>query len=93
MNPAIALLTTVQVTSLAAGHAAETLTNSIGMQFVRIEPGHFTVTEDGPPPGDNIGHQWLEKMSKHVTGNAFMRAPHTGSRSNSLHSWVSPGKP
>ena len=42
MKPTHTLLTTSVLCSLAALHAAEPVTNSIGMKLVRIEPGTFT---------------------------------------------------
>jgi formylglycine-generating enzyme required for sulfatase activity len=36
------------IAPLAALHAAEPITNSIGMKLVRIEPGTFTMGQDGP---------------------------------------------
>jgi sulfatase modifying factor 1 len=69
MNPAIPLLTTVLVTSLAAGHAAAPLTNSIGMKVMPIQPGTFTMGQDGPQtdykmqhhPGESDRPDWDEK--------------------------------
>ena len=37
-----------------AFHAAEPITNSLGMQLVRIEPGTFTMGQDGPPMEDYL---------------------------------------
>ena len=42
MKSTLTLLTTSVLCSLAALHAAEPVTNSIGMKLVRIEPGTFT---------------------------------------------------
>jgi len=75
MNPAIPLLTTVLVTSLAVGHAAELLNNSIGMQLVRIEPGTFTMGQDGPPLEDYMGHKRLGEMYKDVDRIDFDETP------------------
>ena len=35
----------------AALPAAEPITNSLGMKLVRIEPGTFTMGQDGPTTG------------------------------------------
>jgi hypothetical protein len=39
------------ITSL---HAAESITNSIGIALARIEPGTFTMGQDGPPLEDYL---------------------------------------
>lgn len=75
MNPAIPLLTTVLVTSLAVGHAAEPLTNSIGMPLVRIEPGTFTLGQDGPPLEDYMGQKRLGEMYKDIDRIDFDERP------------------
>ena len=36
-----------------AALSAEPITNSIGMKLVRIEPGTFTMGQDGPPVAGN----------------------------------------
>ncbi|MBM3861333.1 MAG: hypothetical protein FJ395_17030, partial [Verrucomicrobia bacterium] len=49
MKPAHTLLTPLLLAPLAALHAAESVTNSVGIKLVRIEPGTFTMGQDGPP--------------------------------------------
>jgi formylglycine-generating enzyme required for sulfatase activity len=39
-----------------AGQAAEPVTNAIGMKLVRIEPGTFTMGQDGRPMGLRVLH-------------------------------------
>jgi formylglycine-generating enzyme required for sulfatase activity len=75
MNPAVPLLTTILVTSLAVGHAAEPLTNSIGMPLVRIEPGTFTMGQDGPPLEDYMGQKRLGEMYKDIDRIDFDEKP------------------
>ena len=50
MKLTFSLLSTLLLTSLAALHAAKPreITNSIGIRFVRIEPGEFRMGQDGP---------------------------------------------
>ncbi|MDI1314615.1 formylglycine-generating enzyme family protein [Prosthecobacter sp.] len=63
----LALLTTLQ--------AAEPITNSIGMKLVRIEPGSFTMGQDGPAadykmtrhPAKFDDADWDEKPAHRVT--------------------------
>ena len=49
MKHTLALLTALLLAPLAALHAAEPITNSVGMKLVRIDPGTFTMGQDGPP--------------------------------------------
>lgn len=42
----------------------EIVTNSIGMQLVRIEPGTFTMGQDGPPLIDYLGPKRMGEMHK-----------------------------
>jgi sulfatase modifying factor 1 len=60
---------------LAALHAAEPVTNSIGMRLVRIEPGTFMMGQDGPQtdynmkkhPEESDRSDWDEKPVHRVT--------------------------
>ncbi len=60
---------------LTSLHAAEPLTNSIGMKFIRIEPGSFTMGQDGPAadykitkhPAKFDDADWDEKPAHRVT--------------------------
>jgi sulfatase modifying factor 1 len=71
------LLTALMLAPLAELHAAEPITNSIGMNLVRIEAGTFTIGQDGPPVagnGDMATHHaefrssdWDEKPAHRVT--------------------------
>lgn len=47
------LLTALLLCAPGALHAGESVTNSIGMKLVRIEPGSFTMGQDGPPLAGN----------------------------------------
>jgi len=61
MKPTVTLLPALLLAPLAALHAAEPITNSVGMKLVRIEPGTFTMGQDGPSlSGD-------DKMAAHHT--------------------------
>ncbi|MDP4791613.1 MAG: SUMF1/EgtB/PvdO family nonheme iron enzyme [Verrucomicrobiales bacterium] len=44
--------------------ADESITNSIGMKLVRIDPGTFTMGQDGPPMEDYMGQKRLGVMYK-----------------------------
>ncbi|MFM8891030.1 MAG: formylglycine-generating enzyme family protein, partial [Planctomycetia bacterium] len=71
------LLVVILVAGATGAGAAEPVTNSIGMRFVPIEPGAFTMGQDGPPVagnGDMATHHaefhaadWDEKPSHRVT--------------------------
>ncbi len=60
---------------LTSMHAAEPITNSIGMKLVRIEPGSFTMGQDGPAadykitkhPAKFDDADWDEKPAHRVT--------------------------
>ena len=65
MKLTLTLLTALLLAPLAALHAAESITNSIGMKLVPIEPGTFTMGQDGPP----------------ISGNASLAAYHAEFRS------------
>ncbi len=68
-------LTVFLLASLAALHAAEPITNSIGMLLVPISPGMFTMGQDGPAADYNVkAHaekfddaDWDEKPAHQVT--------------------------
>ena len=47
------------ITSL---HAAEPITNSVGMKLMPIQPGTFTMGQDGPPLEDYMGQHRLGEM-------------------------------
>ena len=64
MKPTIAPITAVLLTSFAALHAAEPITNSIGMNLVRIEAGTFTMGQDGPPLEDYLRQKRFGEMHK-----------------------------
>ena len=58
------LLCALLLAPLAALHAAEPVTNSIGMKLVRIEPGTFTMGQDGPPMEDYLRQKRFGEMHK-----------------------------
>lgn len=76
MKLGLTILSALLLAPLAL-QAAEPITNSIGMKLVRIEPGSFTMGQDGPPisgNGDMATHHaefrspdWDEKPAHRVT--------------------------
>lgn len=46
--------------------SADSVKNSIGMVLVRIEPGTFTMGQDGPPLEDYMGQKRLGEMYKDI---------------------------
>jgi formylglycine-generating enzyme required for sulfatase activity len=60
------------ITSL---HAAEPVTNSIGMKLVRIEPGTFTMGQDGPPMKDYLRQKRFGEMHKDIDRIDFDEKP------------------
>ncbi|MFM8903998.1 MAG: SUMF1/EgtB/PvdO family nonheme iron enzyme, partial [Verrucomicrobiota bacterium] len=50
--------------SPSSPHAAEPITNSVGMKLVRIESGTFTMGQDGPPMEDYLRQKRFGEMSK-----------------------------
>ena len=60
------------ITSL---HAAEPITNSIGMKLMPIEPGTFTMGQDGPPMEDYMGQKRLGVMYKDIDRIDFDEKP------------------
>ena len=76
--PAVSLrsaLAALLLAPMAALHAAEPITNSIGMRLVRIEPGTFLMGQDGPQtdydfkkhPEESDRADWDEKPVHRVT--------------------------
>jgi formylglycine-generating enzyme required for sulfatase activity len=76
MKHILTLITALLHPTLAP-HAAEPITNSIGMNFVRIEAGTFVMGQDGPPiagrgemathPAEFRAADWDEKPAHGVT--------------------------
>jgi formylglycine-generating enzyme len=60
---------------LAALQAADPVTNSIGMQLVRIEPGTFTMGQDGPPMKDYLRQKRFGEMHKNFDRIDFDEKP------------------
>jgi formylglycine-generating enzyme required for sulfatase activity len=58
------LLTALLLAPLAALHAAEPITNSIGMKLMPIAPGTFTMGQDGPPMEDYLRQKRMAEMQK-----------------------------
>ena len=48
--------------ALRGGEAPKHVTNSLGMQLVRIEPGTFTMGQDGPPLEDYLGQKRFKEL-------------------------------
>ncbi len=77
MKTSLALLTALLLAPLAALHAGEAVTNSIDMKLMPIQPGTFTMGQDGPPiagNGNMATHHaefrsadWDEKPAHRVT--------------------------
>ena len=51
------------------------ITNSIGMQLVRIEPGTFTMGQDGPPLEDYLGAKRMAEMHRDFSRIDFDEKP------------------
>ena len=64
MKPNLTLLTSLLLAPLAELHAAEPVTNSIGLKLVRIEPGTFMMGQDGPPMDDYLRQKRFGEMHK-----------------------------
>ncbi len=64
MKHAIKILTALLLAPVGSLHAAESITNSIGMTLVRIEPGTFTMGQDGPPLEDYLRQKRFGEMHK-----------------------------
>jgi formylglycine-generating enzyme required for sulfatase activity len=63
MKMTVILLAILLLSSLDAC-GVESITNSIGMALVRIEPGTFTMGQDGPPQDDFIGQHRTKEVYK-----------------------------
>jgi formylglycine-generating enzyme required for sulfatase activity len=61
--------------SVTALRAAEPITNSIGMKLVRIEPGTFTMGQDGPPMEDYLRQKRFGEMHKDIDRIDFDEKP------------------
>jgi formylglycine-generating enzyme required for sulfatase activity len=64
MKPSFALLSALLLAPLTALQAAEPITNSLGMKLVRIEPGTFTMGQNGPPLEDYLRQKRYGEMYK-----------------------------
>jgi formylglycine-generating enzyme required for sulfatase activity len=51
MKSTLIFIAALLLTPLTTLHAAEPVTNAIGMKLVRIEPGTFMMGQDGPLMG------------------------------------------
>jgi formylglycine-generating enzyme required for sulfatase activity len=60
------------ITSL---HAAEPITNSIGMKLMPIQPGTFTMGQDGPPLEDYLRQKRFGEMHKDIDRIDFDEKP------------------
>ncbi len=54
---------------------AEPITNSLGMKLVRIEPGSFTMGQDGPPLEDYLRQKRFGEMHKDIDRIDFDEKP------------------
>ena len=75
MKHNLTLLTVLLLSPLTAMHAAEPITNSIGMKLVRIEPGTFTMGQDGPPMEDYLRQKRFGEMHKDIDRIDFDEKP------------------
>ena len=64
MKHCSALIGTFLLAALAGLSAAEPVTNSLGMKLVRIEPGTFTMGQDGPPLEDYLRQKRINELYK-----------------------------
>jgi formylglycine-generating enzyme required for sulfatase activity len=62
MNSASTLLRAFLLAALGGLHAAEPVINSLGIKLVRIEPGTFTMGQDGPPLEDYLGQKRFKEL-------------------------------
>jgi formylglycine-generating enzyme required for sulfatase activity len=60
---------------LTSLHAAEPVTNSIGIKLVRIEAGTFTMGQDGPPLEDYLRQKRFGEMYKDIDRIDFDEKP------------------
>ena len=81
MNPALTLLTTLLLAPLAALPAAEEITNSIGMKLVSIQPGTFTMGQDGP----HADYQTVKHADKSDDADWDERPAHRVTLTTPLH--------
>jgi formylglycine-generating enzyme required for sulfatase activity len=56
-------------------HGAEPVTNSIGMKLVPIQPGTFTMGQDGPPLEDYLGQKRFKDLHQITDRMDFDEAP------------------
>ena len=64
MKHSSTLLGACLLAALGGLSAAEPITNSLGMTLVRIEPGTFTMGQDGPPLEDYLGQKRFKELNK-----------------------------
>ena len=74
MKPALAILAATLHAPFALS-ATPPITNSIGMALVRIEPGTFTVGQDGPPVVDYLGAKRMAEMHRDFSRIDFDEKP------------------
>ena len=61
--------------SVTALHAAEPITNSVGMKLMPIQPGAFTMGQDGPPMEDYLRQKRFGEMHKDIDRIDFDEKP------------------
>ena len=74
MKSAIPLVTAFLLVSPAL-HAAEPVVNSIGMRLMPIQPGTFTMGQDGPPLEDYLRQKRFGEMYKDIDRIDFDEKP------------------
>jgi sulfatase modifying factor 1 len=71
----IRLIAVLLLAPLTALHAAAPVTNSVGMKLMRIEPGTFTMGQDGPPLEDYLRQKRFGEMHKDIDRIDFDEKP------------------
>jgi sulfatase modifying factor 1 len=71
----ILLLTAILLAPLTLLNAGEPITNSIGMKLMLIEPGEFTMGQDGPPLEDYLRQKRFGEMHKDIGRIDFDEKP------------------
>jgi formylglycine-generating enzyme required for sulfatase activity len=63
------------IAALLPLHAAEPITNSLGMKLMPIDPGKFTMGQDGPPLEDYLRQKRFGEMHKDIDRIDFDEKP------------------
>ncbi len=74
MTRVLVILTTLFFATQAL-HSAASITNSIGITLVRIQPGTFIMGQDGPPLEDYLRQKRFGEMHKDIDRIDFDERP------------------